>query len=465
MHKFTKRGARIAALLSVTACASVGPDYRRPEIALPPQFVGGGSLPAELNSTWWRGLGDPLLDQLITEGLLQNLPLQVAQARVAQAQELLLQQGPLSRLSGEARLEREEILRLDDGSRDSTDRAQLGAAFVLDLFGRGQRATEQARAQRDAQIYQEAAERLAFQAQLVATYLEARFQQASLRSLEQSLAGRQRILGLIREQYALGMSTVLDVTRAEAEIDSARATLPERRAAYQRAVFGIATLLAEPASALLGRMDRDPRQPLPAADPDLGLPVQLVRNRPDVRRAEAELIAATAAIGVATADLYPSLSLGGTISARPGEAVVFGPLLTLPVFDRGVLASRRREAVLRARGAELVWRQAVLVAVEEVQRHYAAVAGWRQKASALAKAEASLSRLLTLSNESFRAGETLALELIDTQQDLNATRLARIAALNDLAMSWSQLQIAIGAGWQPMAIPEPDAAGRIVVAN
>ncbi len=436
-------------LLAVAACAPLSEPYSQPEVATPVSFVSGGREVAPANPQWWKGLNDQVLNRFVEQGLEQNLTLQAARVRLQAAEQALTRTGPRSRLTGDATLGATAIRDFDVNDSDVRQTANLGASYVFGLFGRDALQTGAAVANRDIAAFSAAQSRLAFQAQLVAAYLEARFQKASQVTLQETLRGRRDTLFLVNQQLEAGVVTALDVARAQAQIDTIEAAIPQRRAAYQSAVFSIATLLARPASEIMAELQTVRGQPVPAAGSGVGVPASLILHRPDVRSAEASLRAATVAAGIAETDLYPSISLSGSISLEPSQAISFGPSLRIPVFNRGILEARRREAALEAEAAELAWRQTILVAIQEVQSNQAELTASRERAAELNDAERNLRRLLSLSRETLGAGETTALQLLDAQQDLNSNQLNRLEALNSWARSWARLQIALGHGWTP----------------
>lgn len=438
----------VGAITLLASCSMVGPEYRAPDMAVSQRFVNGGSTPlqAAAQDRWWGGLNDPILNELAARGLGQNLDIRSAQARIAQARAALGRTGLASQVSGDlsARATRE---RDTAGQIDETGSGRADAAYVFDLFGGIRRGQQAAQASLQAAEYDAGTVRLAYLADLTDAYVNARYFQNAAWITRKSIASRRETLDLVSRQVSAGEATALDESQARALLRSAEAALPGYQAGFEANVFRIATLLAEPAGPIMARMTRGAGQPVPAAMPATGTPADLLRNRPDIRRAERELAAATARIGVAEAQLYPSLTLSGFITSGEDRAWAFGPALRLPVLNRGILTANRDVARAQAQEAEIAWRASVLRAVEEVQEAQSATRYWRRQVSAQRAAVQASEEVLDLSRRSYAAGEIVLNDVLDAERRALDARLALASGLRELARSWTRLQIATGRGW------------------
>lgn len=178
-----------------------------------------------------------------------------------------------------------------------------------------------------------------------------------------------------------------------------------------------------------------------------GVPADLLRNRPDLRASEASLRAAVAAVGVAEADLLPSITLSGTVANSSGtRSWSLGPELSLPVLNRGALRANRDAKVSAARQAELSWRSAVNGAVEDVQVAASNLTQYRLRQSALEQAARSYGHALGLAQQNYEAGAITLLDLLDTDRSAASARISAASAANETAQEWAFLQIALGAG-------------------
>lgn len=443
-----RNALRAAPILVVASCAAVGPDYAPPTMSLTSYFAGGTSSPLANAAVepWWTGLNDPLLDELVARGLAQNLNIRGARERIRQAEAAVGRTGTASLLSGGLIAEggRER-----NSAGDIEDRNALtaSASFVFDLFGGARRGNEAARASLEAARFDEGTVRLAYLSDIVDAYISARYYQNSAWITRQAIQSRRATLDAVTRQLAAGEATSLDVAQAQALLRSAVAALAPLQANFEANVFRIATLLAEPAPPILARMDAGARQPVPRPGSSTGTPADLLRNRPDIRAAERDLAAATAAIGVAEAALYPSLTLSGFVTDGEDDTWSFGPSIVMPLLNRGVLTANRDEAAARAAEAELTWRSVVLAAVEEVQSARSYTSYWRRQVSAQQSAVVASEQVRTLAQRSFESGEILFSDVLDAERRALDSRMAVSAGLRDLATSWVRLQVATGRGW------------------
>ncbi|MEE3099655.1 MAG: efflux transporter outer membrane subunit, partial [Pseudomonadota bacterium] len=329
-----------------------------------------------------------------------------------------------------------------------TGSAGLGASLVIDLFGGIRRGRESAEASLAASLADVETARLAWLAELVAAYSDARFYQAALALTRDVIGARQETADITRRQLDAGAATEYGVATAEATLALARADLPGYAALFNANVFAIAALLDEPAGPLLARMQAGaPQLRAPAGPAALGVPADLLRNRPDIRSAEATLRGAVADVGVAEAALYPSISLTGDLSVSAGaNAWSFGPTLSLPVFNRGALSAARDAQVSVARQAEIAWRAAVTDAVSDVQTAMSNLTQHRARAVALDRAASAYARALSLARTNYREGATTLLDLLVTDASAATSGINAATAVNAAAKEWAALQIALGAG-------------------
>ncbi|SPH24247.1 Multidrug/solvent efflux pump outer membrane protein MepC [Defluviimonas aquaemixtae] len=441
----------------VASCAAVGPDYVRPQMSMSALFVNGGSsaLRDAAVERWWTGLNDPLLNSLVDRGLSQNLDIRTAWTRIRQAEAALARTGIASQLSGDisgrAGRERDSAGNIDDANSISAD-----AAYVFDLFGGVRRSTESARASLEAAHYDRGTVRLAYLADIADAYVNARYFQNAAWITRQAIQSRRAAFDLVSRQAAAGEATMLDEAQARALLRSAEAALPSLQANFEGNVFRIATLLAEPAGPIMQRMTQGSGQPVPQRLSKSGTPADLLRNRPDIRAAEREFAASTAAIGVAEAQLYPSLTLSGFISSGDDETWAFGPVLRVPVLNQGVLRANRDAAKARAAEADLNWRSTVLRAVEEVQEADSSTRYWRRQVGAQRSAAQANNEVRDLTKKSYEAAETVLTDVLDAERRSLDSQIALAGGLRDLATSWIRLQVATGRGWSDQ--PPPDDA-------
>lgn len=446
----------LAATASLTACA-VGPNYSTPEVSLETQYVGNQeNIISQTNTDtigidnqqqrWWRMYQDPLLTDLISRGLNQNLNLQAAIERIEQAQANVRKTGLNSALDGGV----SGALNKSGGSKLSSRSGLtvgLDASFVIDLFGGIQRERESALAslvfaQADVETV-----RLAWLAQIITVYSDARFYQRAIQLTHDAIAAREETVTITQRQFDFGATTSYDLALTKALLATSKATLPEYLALYNANVFAISTLLDEPAQPIFDKMKVDDTQLATPAQIDIGIPADLLHNRPDIRSAEAMLKAAVADVGVAEAQLYPSIKLSGTLSETSGNSTwSFGPSIVLPILNRGLLSASRDAAESLAKQSEINWRSAILSAVEDVQVAQSNLTQQHQRSAAFSESASLYEQALDLAQENYRAGAITLLELLDTDRQTAAARISAASAINDMSKAWATLQIALGAG-------------------
>jgi len=435
-------------IAAVAGCTAVGPEYTRPDVALTPTYAGmsGATAPVALEAGWWRQYRDSLLSELVAQGLARNLDIQTAQEAVRQARANLRATGVNAAVSGD--LAADSTRSGANGSRSSDNTAEsLNGAVVLDLFGGIRRESEAAQANLAAAQADVETARLSWLAETIAAYANARYYQTALALTRDTIATRQKTIEITRRQYEVGAATEYELAQAQALLETARADLPNYEALFRANVFALATLVDTPAEPLLTRMQKGAPLLRTPGRVKAGVPADLLRNRPDLRASEAALRAAVAEVGVAEADLLPSITLSGTVANSSGtRSWSLGPELSLPVFNRGALHAARDAKVSAARQAELSWRSAVNGAVEDVQVAASNLTQYRRRQVALEQAARSYGHALELAQQNYEAGAITLLDLLDTDRSAASARISAASAANETAQEWAFLQIALGAG-------------------
>ncbi|MEP3666643.1 MAG: TolC family protein, partial [Roseibium sp.] len=319
--------------LTLGGCAKLGPDFLRPSVSLNEAYHMAPATPVAdlVRSSWWKDLRDPTLTAMINRGLSQNLDIMAAQERIVSA--LASQRRVGTGLSAQATAAG-QVSSTEFGN-DTAHDVSLDAGYVFDLFGGMARERERFAANVEASVAQAEAVRLAWLAEIAGSYIDALYQKELAGLQRESIKNRQATVNAIKTRIEYGEASPIDLSRAEALLNAARAKVPMAEGGYEAAIFRIASLLNESSASIRAQIKRR-SMPYPPGTPKVGVPADLLRNRPDIRVAEAQLKAATAAIGMAEADLLPSLRLGGSVSAT-AKSMSFGPELTLPILGRNSL--------------------------------------------------------------------------------------------------------------------------------
>lgn len=455
----------------LAACQSISAGYEAPSSPVGLEsFPSGLGMAAEPAATpWWAEGTDPELVRLISEGLAANLDLEEAAARVRASRALLRETGTFNRpsatLEAAVSANRQSVAATGFPGLTSEDRlspsASLGAVWELDLFGRIARQIESARA--DAEAVEANRQDLArlIAADIALAYLDLR--EAEVRA---SVAGRNlanqrntlEITGILAEN---GKASQLDLARAEAQVATTEARLPQLRAQAVAARNRLSTLLGLEPGTLDDRLP--PSAGLPAL-PEIvltGSPGSVIGRRPDVRAAERNLAAAAARIGVATADLYPTISLTGSAGLSSADAadftsgdavsLGFGPRLTWNLFDRGAIYARIEQADANAAASLARFKQTVLVALEEVDSALAAYNEEAERTERLEAARDASAKAQELARARFEAGREPFLTVLDAERVLLAADDEATASAAARLRAQIQLYRATAAG---AAVPD-----------
>lgn len=465
--------APLALVVTLAGCA-VGPDYQRPELALPDHYPDANvadTTDGEITPDWWTLYGDAELDHLISRALQNNADLRRAVAQIDEAEAVLSEaratlfpEIDLGLSSSRARSSTLNAQPLAAGVSpvSNSHRLALSTSFELDLWGRLQRASEAAQAQLLGTRYGRDVTALALTGATAQAYFLLRSLDAQITVTQQTLTTREESLALARSRAAGGLASELDVYQAET--GRADAALQLRELQRQRALvehqLGVLTGTPDLALAPGDLM----QLPLPAAPP-AGLPSTLLERRPDVQQAEQALIAANARIGVSRAAQFPTFTLTGVFG---GQSEEFSDLLksgariwsiglgaTMPILDAGRYSARTRQAEAVQRQALADYQQVVETAFREVADALTNAQSTRAAAEDQDKRVTAARNALRLSQKRYEAGYSGYLEVLDAQRTANTAEQALIQHRQaQLAYSVDLIK-ALGGGWT--ATVEPDA--------
>ncbi len=467
----------------ISACAGVGPDYVTPKDAAPATYsradptlaeagpadpaqrIARGTVPA----AWWQAFASPALDALVEDALTGSPTMAGAEATLAQAREdITAARGALyPQLAFGAAASRGS--QTSGGAGGVVNSSSIGPAlaYSVDAFGATSRRIEQTQALADVQQAQWQATRLTLTGSTVTQAIALASAAEQLRAVQDIIAADQRNLELVQLSQTAGRSAGLDVLTAESQLASDRALLPPLQQQASAARHALAVLTGRsPAEGSAPQFDFSVLA-LPG-DLPLVLPSELVHRRPDIQAAEAQLRASSAAIGIATAALYPSVTLDASFtSAAIGSGALFthssglwglAAELLAPVFDGGTLRAQRAGAI-DAYAAQLgSYQQAVLLAFGQVAdalhaiEHDAALLAAQRKALDAAQAT------LDLTQQSYQAGQASFLQIIEAQRLFQQARLGYVRAQAQRYADSAQFFIAMG-GDSGVAKPPPLAQG------
>ena len=306
----------------VLAGCTVGPDYRPPAQPMPAQWEAPPTTQASVTvqeplqvEQWWTTFHDPVLDSLVRRAVASNLDLEAASERVRQARATVgvARAGLFPAANANGSYSRSGSGR---GSDQDSWQAGVDAAWEMDIFGGIRRSVEAARAGYQASIEDRRDVLRTVLSEVATDYILLRGYQQEIIIAHENLDVQTRNLGATREKKTLGTGTDLDIAQAEVQVASTTASIESQEANEQLTLYALGILLGLPPTSLEAELAEPKNIPEPPAIVPVGLPAELLRRRPDIRRAERQLAAATAAIGVATADLYPRFTLSGNLNLQ-----------------------------------------------------------------------------------------------------------------------------------------------------
>jgi NodT family efflux transporter outer membrane factor (OMF) lipoprotein len=491
--------AAMLALLPLAGCISVGPDFEPPEPLLPSvPFFGNPGPSAVANRAqeasakgdvlpvdpkWWTAFRDPILTSLAQRIAAANLDVNLATLKLAESRSQLgvVASAALPTINGNASYQRElfsqnGVISLAQSALPpgklfvvppiSIYQPGFDASWEVDLWGHVRRQIEAAGAQVEAAENQRRDMLVSTLAELARDYIQLRGVQAQIAISNENLNTTNDILQLTKTRAARGLTTQLDVENAAAEAASIRAQLPGLENQESMEINALSLLLDEPPGSLRSELAR--AKPVPPAPPrvPLGIASALARRRPDIREAEAQLHAATADIGVAVADFYPSVKLNGTNvefnaldlkNLWEGSSLqyVLGPSLSIPIFDGGRLKSTLELREIQQQEAAITYHKTVLQAWHEVVNALVAYRTEQQRRTRVKDQVDHSRRALALSRTRYDTGVIDFITVLDAARILLQAELQYAQSTTNVSTNVVQLYKALGGGWEQTFPEEP----------
>lgn len=450
-------------LVAALAACTVGPDYKTPDTA-PAHIVsakGANYDRSRFETVWWQQFDDPTLNQLVGKALNGNRDLRVAFARWKAARairddisndNLPVVTSRVSSQQGKAQVPGQSV------NRVNTERYDLGLdmAWEIDLFGRIQRELESSDAREDATAADLYQLRVTMIAELVDAYGQLRGAQLREKIALANLKNQSESRAVTVSLRDAGVGNELDVVRADARLAAVEATVPQLQAEQVRDKNRIATLLGERPDRL--SVDLSPKDlPAIAKALPIGDPGELLHRRPDVLAAERRLAASTADVGVATADLFPRVSLSGflgfiagrgsQIGSSAARAWSLGPSITWAAFDLGSVRARIRGADADAEGALATYEQQVLLALEESENAFSDYGKRQQRLLSLIRQSESSRAAADLAATQYKEGVVDYLVLLDAQRERLNAEDAQALGETEQYRAIVAIYKSLGGGW------------------
>lgn len=460
----------ILACFCLTACAAVGPDYAPPETNIPNAWncaepaidrTKQNSEPADL-PRWWQEMNDPLLNDLVNKALAANLDLATARAQLREARSRRAlagaQLGPTLNVGASA-LKSRSSEESGSGSTNKLYNAGFDASWEADIFGGLRRGAEAARADVEASVENLRDTQTSLVAEVALNYVELRTAQRRLAIAEKRIASLEDTLQLARWRFQAGLVSELDVAQARTELENTRAGLPALRTSIAEACNRLALLLGRAPGELQHYLGTSDTIPLTARAALVGIPADILRQRPDVRRAERKLAAQTARLGEAKSERYPSFKLSGsiglealTLSALTNSGATLYSLLgsiTAPIFDSGRIKANIEIQDALLEQEQLNYQTTVLNSLEEVENALIAITNSNEQQQTLAQAADSAQATLQMAEQRYAGGLIDFITVLDSQRTLLNIEDDMASATGELAGAQIRLFKALGGGWSP----------------
>ncbi|MFP2769877.1 MULTISPECIES: efflux transporter outer membrane subunit [Oceanisphaera] len=464
-------------MLLLAGCA-VGPDFVKPDDRLANARLSSGTDNASLHELlavnvpvqWWTLFNDPILTDLQDRAQVDNLGLKIASERIEQSRaqlgiassQLHPSVGASASYSRNALSEHGRFAALG-APTNANDFWQLGfdASWEIDLWGRARRAREGAAAAFEATVYDREAAQVALSAEVARVYLQLRGTQAQLDITRQNQSVAERTLELTESREGNGVATRFEVSSSRAQVATIKAMIPELIQRRNTLMNALALLLGEEPRALDTQLlETMPLPSLPTRVP-VGVPSELAHRRPDIQRAEAQLHAATAAIGVAKADFYPRVGLRGRVGVEAFEAdeldswdsrfFSVGPTVYLPIFQGGRLKQRLALNEARQKTAALSYRQTVLKAWHEVDNALDAWASQHNIHGNLFVSYEESKQALHAAERRYQEGAADYLRVLSAQRNVLASESRLNTSATNATLVLVNLYKSLGGGWSPDA--------------
>ncbi len=455
----------------------VGPDFQAPHpeapsgwagvttAPAPPQPAVATAQPAEL-TRWWKRFNDPMLTQLVEDALKTNLNLQLAVANLRQARAArgIAVAALWPAISGSAEYLRETTSgatlppKTTPAQEQNLYQAGFDAVWEIDIFGGQRRNVESANANVQAAVEGISNVQVTIAAEVALDYIQLRGYQQQIVIAQRNLKAMQNTELITHQKMGAGFASALDVANAEASVATTEAQIPVFETSARQSIYALSILLARPPADLLKQLTPAGDIPGVPAQIPAGLPSDLLRRRPDIRQAEAQLHAATAQIGVATADLFPKFSLTGVVSWQSNllnswltvasQTSSFGPSVTWAIFQGGAIVSNIRVQEALRDQAFITYRQIVLGAFQDVENALIAFAKEQEHYKSLNDSVAANSKAFDLSLKLYTEGMLEFLNVLVAQNSLYAAENALVQSHTNISTDLIALYKALGGGWE-----------------
>ena len=472
--------AIFAVAVGLTAGCAVGPDYHPPKTQVPANWseaqLGGATNSAVQVVEWWKTFHDPELDSLIARAVVANYDLRIAEGRLHEARALRVgaafDLGPT--IGGSAaytddRQSRNSLPFNTSGPIGGTISsnylfqtdlydAHFDASWEIDVFGGKRRALQEANALVASVEEDRRNVLVTVLAEVARNYVDVRDYQQRLAIADKNIAAQRDAVDIARARFHAGLASELDVKEAEALLATTQSHVPTLEESLKQAVHRLGVLIGQEPGALLDELSAAAPIPTPPPEVPVGLPSDLLRRRPDVRRAERQLAAATANIGVQTAELFPKFSLTGVAGFQSFSAGDWftggskywsaGPSVTWRILDLGHVRSQIQTANAQAQQSLAMYDRTVLTSLEEVENALVAYAKSQVRQRTLQDAVNANRSAVEISTDLYKSGLASFLNVVDAERSLYQAEDELVQSERTVTVNLVTLYKALGGGWQ-----------------
>ena len=465
-----------AAILATASCASVGPDYAPPEIDAPASWntplengLSSDPMDPETLAEWWAIFDDSTLSDLMHQAVSGNFDLKQAESRIreARARRGLEKSALFPTLDASGDYTRS---RTSENAGTGMDRdlyqAGFDAGWEIDIFGGVRRAVEAADASLQASRENLRNVLVSLTAEIALNYIETRTFQTQLAIAIANIDAQQETYDLINFRYQAGLSDELALQQARYNLESTRSKVPLLRKGLAGTENRLAVLIGKPPGSVDVLLYEVQPIPVTPASVAVGIPVETIQHRPDIRKAERELAYQTARVGVAMADLYPKLKLAGTFgleSMESGNLLTsdsrfwkYGPSVSWNIFDAGAIGNNIEIQSALQEQALIAYQSTTLNALEEVENALVAYAQEQIRRQRLFEAVTSAQRAESVAQEQYKSGLVDFSNVLDAQRSLFSFEEQLAESDGQTAANLVRLYKALGGGWESNALSLPD---------
>lgn len=454
-------GLILSFLTLFSAGCAVGPDYAPPE---PPAALAEWQQAPEYGlvasqadiSKWWQVFDDPGLNELVQQGVLGNLDLEQARSRVREARaargiETAARFPALTATGGAAQVK--------EGDESTTELYETGfdAAWEIDIFGRVSRRIEASTADMHASVEALRSVQVSLAAEIALNYLDVRSLQNRIRVAEANIEAQRKTLQVVTDRFDLQLTNSLAVEQANFNLADSRAQLPPLESGLQQAMNRLAVLTGEKPGELNDFLLDASSVPTTPPEIAIGIPADLIRRRPDIRRAERELAAQSARVGVAKADLYPRFTFNGTLQFAAADTsslfdgmsrlLNIGPAFQWNIFNAGSVRSNIKVQNERQKQALIRYEQTILQSLEDVENAMVAYARELDRQDSLKKAAAFTQKSANLAESLYMDGLKDFIYVLDAQRTLFSAEESLAVSNGEVTANLIRLYKALGGGW------------------